>query len=689
MIIADEKRKVVRSNGFQESTFKIETSSKAFNILSSKLYSDQYQAIVRELCTNASDAHVNAGIGDVPIEVHFPDFIDHSFSVRDHGKGIDPEEFEKIYTTYFYSTKTTSDTQVGCFGLGSKSPFAYTKQFTVENNYNGHKYVYLCFENENGEPSVSLLATSPTEDKGVKVSFAVKHEDRTSFNKAVTRVLSWFDITPKINNSFSIKNLMEGKKDQRIVLFGKADGFDKYEHTSDYSSTVFVRMGQVLYPCESEIFKHTFIGNKTVVINANIGDVDITPSRESLEYRSKTNGFIQKVKDELVEEVSSAVKNAKTNASQSKFETFKSIFKVVNDSGLTRRFVKDLVGGLYPSSYDDVSYFTLVHQEKLSKDAMFCRYDRWRDKIEMIKIGVHGNHRVTEGTVIVIKDKNTNFNLKMKELQKTIISDDMTVSTIFVIDVADKDVLIKSYDFEESDFLFASKLTFNKDSSVVRTSTGNNCTAMNYTINGADRKGAKLSKDTKEGFYLTDSQYYRLETHSINNPEVIGDKTVYIFTDNQFNSLKINERNFVNFLDYLVNEVKTNKDEIIRMLSEDNVKSDTQWQALAKIHDETKSDTLIDGYMKEYSDFSLDYTKVGYYEAITNIIRRHDSSLYQEIADEVTKRDAKHYEAQNKIKEKYPLLKVLIDNRDFDGIIKQVAQYVDLVSTTIQKDGEA
>jgi Histidine kinase-, DNA gyrase B-, and HSP90-like ATPase len=688
MIIADEKRKVVRSSGFQESTFKIETSSKAFNILSSKLYSDQYQAIVRELCTNASDAHVNAGIGDVPIEVHFPDFIDHSFSVRDHGKGIDPEEFEKIYTTYFYSTKTSSDTQVGCFGLGSKSPFAYTKQFTVENNYNGHKYVYLCFENENGEPSVSLLANSPTEDKGVKVSFAVKHEDRTSFNKAVTRVLSWFDITPKINNSFSIKNLMEGKKDQRIVLLSKADGFDKYEHTSDYSSTVFVRMGQVLYPCESEIFKNTFIGNKTVVINANIGDVDITPSRESLEYRSKTNGFIQKVKDELIEEVALSVKNAENNTSQSKFEKFKSIFKVVNDSGLTRKFVKDLVGGLYPSSYDDISYFTLVNQEKLSKDAMYCQYDRWRDKIEMIKIGTHGNYRVTEDIVIVIKDKNTNFNLKMKELQKASVSDNATTSTIFVIDVADKDVLIKECGFEESDFLFASKLTFNKDSAVVRTGTGNNCTAMTYTINGADRKGIKLDKDTKDGYYLKDGEYYGLDTSSINNRDVIGDKTVYIFTDNQYNSLKVGERNFVNFLDYLVDEVQTNKDEIIRMLSKDNMRSDKTWKAFQDIHTLTDVASIIDDYVLEYNDCQLDSRKIGYYEAITNIIRRHNHSLYQEIQKAIGDLDIKHCEAQNKIKEKYPLLKVLIDNRDFDGIIKQVAQYVDLVSTTIQKDGE-
>jgi hypothetical protein len=481
---------------------------------------------------------------------------------------------------------------------------------------------------------------------------------------------------------------MEGKKDQRIVLLSKADGFDKYEHTSDYSSTVFVRMGQVLYPCESEIFKNTFIGNKTVVINANIGDVDITPSRESLEYRSKTNGFIQKVKDELIEEVALSVKNAETNTSQSKFEKFKSIFKVVNDSGLTRKFVKDLVGGVYPSSYDDISYFTLVNQEKLSKDAMYCRYDRWRDKIEMIKIGTHGNYRVTEDIVIVIKDKNTNFNLKMKELQKASVSDNVTTSTIFVIDIADKDVLIKECGFEESDFLFASKLTFNKDSAVVRTGTGNNCTAMTYTINGADRKGIKLDKDTKDGYYLKDGEYYGLDTSSINNRDVIGDKTVYIFTDNQFNSLKVGERNFVNFLDYLVDEVQTNKDEIIHMLSKDNMRGDGTWKALQDIHTLTDVASIIDDYVLEYNDCQLDHRKIGYYEAITNIIRRHNHSLYQEIQKAIGDLDIKHLEAQNKIKEKYPLLKVLIDNRDFDGIIKQVAQYVDLISTTIQKDGE-
>lgn len=687
MIIADEKRKVVRSSGFQESTFKIETSSKAFNILSSKLYSDQYQAIVRELCTNASDAHANAGINDVPIEVHVPNFIDQSFSVRDYGHGIDPIEFEKIYTTYFYSTKTTSDTQVGCFGLGSKSPFAYTKQFTVENNYNGTKYIYSCFENENGEPSVSLVASKETEDKGVKVSFSVKSSDSSQFRKAAVRVLSWFDVKPKCNEDIALKSLVEKYKDYKFFTFKKEDGFDKYEHTNDYAANIFIRMGQVIYPCESEILRDVFNGNTTTVINANIGDVDITPSRESLEYRNKTNGFLESVKTEFLKDIAENCKSILDSKDKTEFEKFKLVVKQFNDTGISRKLSKNVFTN-YPTVYDGTVYFKEFPYGKFPSGVAYAKYDRWRDRVETYTIGNHGSVRIDETTIIILKDKNINFKAKLKKLLKE--NDDLNnfQLRIVIVDIADKDILIKEYGFEESDFLLASTLTFDKQSGASRTSTGNNCTAMTYTENGADRKGAKLSKDTKDGYYLKDNEFYKLDTHSINNSQVIGDKTVYIFTDNQFNSLKINERNFVNFLDYLVNEVKTNKDEIIRMLSEDNVKSDTQWKALAKIHDETRSATLIDDYMKEYSDFSLDYTKVGYYEAITNIIRRHDHLLYDEIASEVMKRDAKHFEAQNKIKEKYPLLKVLIDKRDFDGIIKQVAEYVDLVSTTIQKDGE-
>ena len=41
--------------------FTIAQTSKMFKILSDSLYSDKIQAIIRELSTNANDAHISAG----------------------------------------------------------------------------------------------------------------------------------------------------------------------------------------------------------------------------------------------------------------------------------------------------------------------------------------------------------------------------------------------------------------------------------------------------------------------------------------------------------------------------------------------------------------------------------------------------------------------------------------------------
>ena len=61
MKLNTEHRDVFRSGVSRESTFKIAASAQAFDILSSKLYTDVKLAIVRELSTNAYDAMVEAG----------------------------------------------------------------------------------------------------------------------------------------------------------------------------------------------------------------------------------------------------------------------------------------------------------------------------------------------------------------------------------------------------------------------------------------------------------------------------------------------------------------------------------------------------------------------------------------------------------------------------------------------------
>ena len=123
---------IEKSSSFQTSNFKIDATAKAFAILSDSLYSNKIKAVVREISTNAYDAHVAAGCPDKPFYVQIPTKLDTTFAVRDYGTGLSHDDCFGLYTTYFRSDKTDSNKAVGCLGLGSKSPFAYTDQFLVE-----------------------------------------------------------------------------------------------------------------------------------------------------------------------------------------------------------------------------------------------------------------------------------------------------------------------------------------------------------------------------------------------------------------------------------------------------------------------------------------------------------------------------------------------------------------------------
>jgi hypothetical protein len=69
----DVSSTIVHSEGFQsESFFSIKQDNLAhiFGILRNQLYSNKPLAVIREYCTNAFDAHVDAGKADEPIIVN-------------------------------------------------------------------------------------------------------------------------------------------------------------------------------------------------------------------------------------------------------------------------------------------------------------------------------------------------------------------------------------------------------------------------------------------------------------------------------------------------------------------------------------------------------------------------------------------------------------------------------------------
>ncbi len=304
MIIGSEKLVVQTSDDIEKSKFTIKASSKAFEILSSGLYSDKITAVIRELSTNAYDSHVKAGKKDLPFEVQLPNALKPTFSVKDFGTGLSEEEIYTTYTTYFASDKTGSNDFVGALGLGSKSPFSYTKQFEVISRYNGTKSCYTCFIDENKEPSIAKRSCEVTDEpNGLEVTFSVNNRsDYYNFNNKAQEVFHWFSVKPHVlgNSYFS-------KEEPDWLL--KTDSYAVYKNRNNKSGIV---MGNIFYPIDvyniedlSEIAL-SVIG-WGIVAFTEIGDVEFTASREKLSYTKRTIATIKRLIEEIAKDLKEEV----------------------------------------------------------------------------------------------------------------------------------------------------------------------------------------------------------------------------------------------------------------------------------------------------------------------------------------------------------------------------------------------
>ena len=333
---------VVRSGSFEESNYTIEASAKAFSILSDGLYANKLEAVVRELSTNAYDAHVDAGHPDKPFLVHLPNRFSPKFSIRDYGTGLSHEDCMNLYTTYFGSNKTNSNDAIGCLGLGSKSPFAYTDNFLVTSYLDGKMRIYNSYKNERDEPVFALVSEDDTTAcNGMEILFSVEQDDIEEFEEAAQTIYKFFKVRPTLDMGDEDNEPLEIDDEAEYVIQGSNWGLIKTAGKSYYGSssdTGVAIMGQVAYPFDYEQFDDASVQSllrAAVHIHFAIGELDITPSREALSYNESTKRAIKETVEcillEMKEDIEESFDECETlHAARMKYYKLRDVGNTLN-----------------------------------------------------------------------------------------------------------------------------------------------------------------------------------------------------------------------------------------------------------------------------------------------------------------------------------------------------------------------
>jgi hypothetical protein len=455
-----EVNEIVLSNVGTTGEFRIRNSAKAFKILSDGLYSNKIRAIIRELSCNAVDSHVGAGKVDVPFEVHLPSTLEPWFSVKDFGLGLSGDQVVNIYTTYFESTKTDSNDYIGALGLGSKSPFSYTENFTVTAIKNGTKRIYSAFINEMGVPSIAEMNEELTDEgNGVEVKFSVTERyDYNSFIYESAEVFKWFKNKPKVTG-VHFEHTKQEYKEENIV-----PGVHILANSS-YGNSIAL-MGNIAYPLNkiSEPTKHfgdlAELLNCGLVIEFDIGSLDFAASREELSYVPMTIKSIKRRLEELNANLATHF-TAKADAIADEWERAEFLYEESKSKlyvSAVKKYVTDTKFPLYdPTAYYGKKNFKYVVKDLTARGITMTAFQIYsgsvRGKIGKSNEYVGGTYvesmsiPVDSSVVIVLNDLKTGCDARARF--HFVNHFDNKPCSVYCISHNDEDVAVRQVEYDK------------------------------------------------------------------------------------------------------------------------------------------------------------------------------------------------------------------------------------------------
>lgn len=248
------------------------SEQKMFAILSESLYSDTYGSIVRELTSNAIDATVEAKSKE-PVIVGFEtDDTGTSLIFKDNGVGISEERARNVFSKMLASTKEKSSDQIGSWGLGRLSAFAYSDMYYVITNYNGTKYTYVMVKKELGFRMELMNSVETEESNGTLIKIPIDYYDKSKFEDAIKKQLRYF-------NNVYYKGTDDVENDYKIYE-GK---HFKFNDKTSYHLRLHICLGNVYYPINEDKVDFS-TSNLNIGLKFDIASLPVTPNRENVLY---------------------------------------------------------------------------------------------------------------------------------------------------------------------------------------------------------------------------------------------------------------------------------------------------------------------------------------------------------------------------------------------------------------------
>lgn len=277
-----------------------------FSILANQ-YKNPIGSLIREITSNCFDSHLEAKVEDAVVIDFDEDEEGTYIYFKDVGTGLSPDKIRNIYMNYGKSTKRNDSQAIGYYGLGSKSPLAYTDHFYIITISDKIKYTYMFHEGET-LPTLEKLNEEETADRNgttIKVYLKEGYNEKNKFINALKSELAYFD-NVYFGNSCDIQN------DYKIF---EGNNF-KWRSSDVVDPNMHICLGKVTYPIDwkeigasKEVDEYLFPGYRVadpirlpVAIKFNIGELSVVPSRESIKYTDEAIIKIRKkIKDAIIE----------------------------------------------------------------------------------------------------------------------------------------------------------------------------------------------------------------------------------------------------------------------------------------------------------------------------------------------------------------------------------------------------